>query len=728
MLSAEELLGPNGPLPSLIDGHESRPDQLRMTQAVEEQLATGGILVVEAGTGVGKSLAYLLPAALWAKANERRVVISTNTIPLQDQLLKKDLPVVRNILKSAGLKDPIRYRQLVGRGNYLCEHRLHHAQAEVTRGDQLFDDEGRVLDDVERWNGRDDHEGRRQEIPFGVPPGTWERINADADNCLNRRCNYFDRCHFFNSRKRAGSADLLVVNHALLLADRVVRSGGDEAEGVLPDWDVAVLDEGHHLQDCATRAFTVEVSRRSLNRHLDRLANPRFRDRGELATLEIALGQITGTKETVAEKIADRLHEELPIWVDSVRDAADGLWDRLIDSFGEGGDARQVWIDEHAASSDSWQSCNRELLGLKTSLQQLVYHLDQVLGRIEAEALHENDDAVRHGALGLQARRRRLKDATESLEALENGEDWGCTWVNIGRRPQNRKWSRDVGLHRAPIEVREMLESFLYRGPHALVMTSATLTTGPQDFRLLVHQTGLDLHEPDPRLLSFGSPFNHSEQALLATLPQQPDPRQNRGVDFEEASNEAIDTLVRASDGGALVLFTSWRQMRGSFDHLAPGLFAQGFEVFVQGQRGLGRTELLNRFRQRRRAVLFGTDSFWEGVDVRGEALRLVILTRLPFRPPTEPITRARHLRIENEGGRPFFSLTLPEAILKLRQGYGRLLRHREDHGAVVILDPRIESLGYGRRFLRALPPARRLKGNLATVSRAVALATGVPH
>ena len=192
--------------------------------------------------------------------------------------------------------------------------------------------------------------------------------------------------------------------------------------------------------------------------------------------------------------------------------------------------------------------------------------------------------------------------------------------------------------------------------------------------------------------------------------------------------DEAIDTLVRASDGAALVLFTSRRQMRMSFDLLAPSLIADGFDVFVQGQRGLGRSELLSRFRRARRGLLFGTDSFWEGVDVRGEALRLVILTRLPFRPPTEPITRARHAQIESEGGRPFSLLTLPEAILKLRQGYGRLLRHREDHGAVVILDPRIEHLGYGRRFLRALPPARRLRGSLDTVSRAVTQATGVIH
>ncbi|MBM66725.1 MAG: hypothetical protein CMH55_10870 [Myxococcales bacterium] len=727
MRSAEELLGPDGPLPDLLPGHETRPDQLHMARAVEEQLTHGGLLVVEAGTGVGKSLAYLLPAALWAKANERRVVISTNTIPLQDQLLKKDLPVVRKLLKAAGLNEPLRYRQLVGRGNYLCEHRLNHAQAEVVRGDQLFDDEGRVLADVERWNGGDDHEGRRQEIPFGVPASTWDRINADADNCLNRRCNYYDRCHFFNSRKRAGSADLLVVNHALLLADRVVRGGGDEAEGVLPDWDVAVLDEGHHLQDIATRAFTVEVSRRSLNRHLDRLANPRFKDRGELATLEIALGQVTGAKESIAERLADLLHEDLHVWVDSVRDAAESLWDQLIEAYSQD-ESRQVWIDRHAAESETWQSCSRQLRGLKTSLQQLVYHLDRVLGQIEAESLHENDDAVRHGTLGIQSRRRRLHEASESLDALENGEDWGCTWVEVGSMPKDRRWARNVGLNRAPVEVREMLEEYLYQGPHALVMTSATLTTGPQDFRLLVHQTGLDLHQPEPRLLAFGSPFNHGEQALLATLPNHPDPRQNGGQDFESACDVAIETLVRASEGGALVLFTSRRQMRGSFDRLAPALLGSGYQVFVQGQRGLARSELLNRFRRQSKGVLFGTDSFWEGVDVPGEALRLVILTRLPFKPPTEPITRARHARIEAEGGRPFSVVTLPEAILKLRQGYGRLLRHREDYGAVVILDPRIESLGYGRRFLKALPPARRLRGHLDTVVQAVSQATGVPH
>jgi ATP-dependent DNA helicase DinG len=723
-----ELLAPGGLLSNMLPNHEPRPAQQTLAGNVAHALNQGEVLCAEAPTGVGKSLAYLLPAARWALANECRVVVSTNTINLQRQLADRDLPLVQTLLHAEDPETELVFSELVGRSNYLCPWRLEHARLEVSAGRALFDDEGEQLDMLLDWFNRVKGPGRRQDLDGNVSMTVWSQANADADNCLNQRCSHYDRCPFFRSRRQAGKAQILLVNHALLLADISQRQGDFSGPGVLPKWDAAILDEGHHVEVAATRAFTVEVSRRSLSRQLDRLRHPRNEGIGDLPRLDMALGGVEGAYEKVAHALSERLIEGVDAWVPTVISCADRLWDSLEVHYGEEQYARQVWIDAGRAQAPDWQSQGPLIEDLRRALGRLLGQGKSVLDQLDQTTLAEDEDAVRDAALAFGSRLHRLGQVAEALGQIAAMPEDGCVWTSVGAPQSERNRRRFAGLYCAPVDVAELLHNWLFEPAHAVVLTSATLADD-RGFKLLTERTGIDRLLAPPRLLALPSPFDHRAQSMLGSIPDMPDPRDRQSGAHTAALISAVDQLARASNGDALILFTAISTMRQVFDATASSLRRAGLEPMIQDRNGPSRAELLRRFQTTAGGVLFATDSFWEGVDVPGDALRLVVITRLPFRVPNEPLQQARHARIEAEGGRPFFELTLPEAILRLRQGFGRLIRHRTDRGAVVVLDPRLDTARYGRRFVQALPPARRVRGPMHVVVEAVREVTvGTPR
>jgi ATP-dependent DNA helicase DinG len=715
-----QYLGENGPLARKIEVYEARPSQMEMAGSIAHCLNRGDSLCVEAPTGVGKSLAYLLPATLWARLNGRRVVVATRTINLQRQLMDQELPKLAELLNEEEPdREGLNFVELVGRGNYICPQRLEEAFRQPSLKIELADDQQQDLWALKAWSMKDDHEGRRQDLREAPDFRVWNEVNADADNCAGPKCSYFDRCPFFISRRRAAKADLLVVNHALLLADVSAKGGDSKAEGVLPRWDVAVVDEAHHLEAEATRAFSVEISSRQLNRQLDRLLHPRIPGAGDLGRLDMALGGVSGALEDKAHALSNRIVEELPDWMRAVRHTGDRLWEALALTYGDEEGSRQVWIDEGRRKGPEWLDTLERFEELRVTLERFVGRLQILLDDAEQHGLIEHDAHVQQAARGLESRLARLRALMEAVQAIAAGDEDICTWVEVGA-PAKGRGTRFIAVFAAPITVDQALYRLFFEPNWATILTSATLSADKR-FDLLLAQTGLSHCRPGPVTLALPSPFDHGAQAMLGMMPSMPDPREERGRLHTEALITAVDQLTRRVGGGTLVLFTSFRAMNQVYEMLASGFVRAGLKPMIQARRGPSRAELLRQFREAEGGVLFATDSFWEGIDVPGDALRLVIITKLPFSVPTEPIAMARHERLRLQGKNAFFELTLPQAILRLRQGYGRLIRRRSDRGAVVILDPRVETARYGKRFINSLPPAQRLRAELGPLSDALA-------
>ena len=711
--SVAHFLAENGPLAERMDDYESRPSQQTMTAHVAMALNRGDAICIEAPTGVGKSLAYLLPAALWARNNGRRVVIATRTINLQRQLIDKDLPKLVNLLSHNHPDgDEIRYVELVGRSNYMCYQRLESAFRQPALKLELNAEQQQDLWRLKAWSQRNDHQGRKQDLDHVPDPRVWEEVNSDADICTGPKC--INRCPYYRSRQQASNAELLVVNHALMLADVALKQGDAKAEGVLPRWDAAVVDEAHHLETEATRALTVELSSRQLNRHLVRLIHPRIAGGGDLGRLDVALGGVSGALEDKAHALSNRIVEDLPEWLANVRQTSERLWQAVAASYGDPERSEQVWIDEGRRAGPEWLSTLEYFEELRVVLERLVARVKTLLDDAEHHGLVEHEPFVEQASRSVASRLNRLTSIMEALRSVAQGDESICTWVEVGSIPN--RGSRYTAIYAAPIAVDEALHQLFFLPNWATVMTSATLAAN-QRFDLLLARTGLAYQQPAAVTLALPSPFDHAQQAILGVVPQMPDPRDDGGQHHTQALITAVDQLTRSAAGGTLVLFTSFRAMNRVYEPLAAGFVAAGLTPMIQARKGPSRSALLQRFRETKNAVLFATDSFWEGIDIPGDSLRLVVITKLPFSVPTEPIAMARQEQLRKQGKNPFFELSLPQAILRLRQGYGRLIRRRTDRGAVVILDPRVETARYGRRFLNSLPPARRLRGEVGLIA-----------
>jgi ATP-dependent DNA helicase DinG len=698
----DEVLGPNGLIADAMriangqQSFEDRPSQRAMAAAVTDAYNDNGVALLEAGTGVGKSLGYLVPALRWSAANKERTIISTNTITLQEQLVNKDLP----FLALALTDQPVRFALLKGWRNYLCKQRLEQAQiagATMFEANQMSD-----LATITAWAERTS-DGSLSDLATPPRSDVWDEVAAEPDLCGRLKCQFYDGCFLFAARKAAATADVVVVNHHLLLSDVAVRrtmQNWDDA-AVLPAYKRLVVDEGHHLEDAAAAHLGASVTRRGLMRLFARLER---RGKGLLPALAAKLG---GATDLLSVASLDLVKERLMPSTIAGRDHTQLVFDLLSRVLEEQGTAMLRLTDDFTKNA-AWKS------GLGAALDELLKEiallqqgLQQVRERLESDEKKSEELAPLIGEMRGVARR--LETAGDSLALALRPPDGGSPvvrWVEITGKPGP---DRNVSAHCVPLELAPVLRDDLFARVKTAVITSATLATD-HGFEFLEQRLGLNDSKRPRNTAVFPSPFDYLKQALMVVPTDLPAPNENAGVHLH-ATVQHIRDLASASDGGIFALFTSHRDLREAARMLRE--MSAGFDskwpLLVHGEDG--RDALLRRFRESGRAVLLGTSSFWEGVDVPGQALRGLLIAKLPFRVPTEPMVAAQCEAIEAAGRNAFGEYMLPHAALRLKQGFGRLVRTATDRGVIVISDPRVVTKQYGRHLLEGLPLARRIKG-----------------
>ncbi len=650
VLGAVDLLGPGGPVAVAHGAYESRPQQLEMAAACEEALWRGRHAVLEAGTGVGKSFAYLVPVLLRAAAEGKPAVVCTSTISLQEQLVQKDLPFLEKAL-------PIRftYALMKGRSNYLCPRRLR--QAIGGRGD-LFDraEDLEALARIDAW-AEETGDGSLSDLDVQPPFAVWDKVCSEHGNCLGRKCDLQKDCFYQAARRAALKANLLVTNYALYFADLALRRQGSK---FLPDHPVAVFDEAHEVASIAAEHLGHGITHFQVKYLLDCLLSPSGR-RGFLRTLDAGMAAERAVRETRRE--AEAFFEEIVAW--SRTRAPENLR-----------------IREKAFVVDPLSGA---LQGLAGALAPLAQACDT-----EEAASEMNRYLVR------------ARDLADTVDDIVLQKSAGHVyWAEIGESARSLV---RVGLKSCPVDVAPILARELFAQRRSVICTSATLSTAREGgFDYFRRQVGMPEAAVERRV---DSPFNFREQATLVLCPKLPEPNDTEA--FVPRAAGKIVRHVRDTEGRAFVLFTSYGLMRKMRDRTAPELSEWEIRVLLQGE-GTSRSRMLQEFKAADGAnlAIFGVDSFWQGIDVPGAALSTVVIAKLPFPLPSHPLVEAKSERIRDEGGSPFGDYFLPEAILKLKQGFGRLIRRKDDHGTIVILDRRVVTKGYGRRFLGALPACR---------------------
>ena len=672
-----------GPLANNLPAYEFRDQQLRMARAIAQSFSSGQHTMLEAGTGTGKSVGYLVPAALWSTLNNERVVIATNTINLQDQLIGKDVPALQTALgvdfNAAVLK---------GRNNYLCPRRL----AAVRQRRPTSVDELRTLAKILVWL-LDSDSGDRGELTLRGPAenATWQRLSAEDEGCHLDRCNtqMAGACPFYKARKAAEAANIVIVNHALLISDAMADNR------VMPDYNYLVIDEAHHLEEATTNGLSFRVDESSLRRRLADLGGPR---RGLLGSL------LLSARSGAPERDLKRLQS----FVEMIADVAAAMEVHVVNFFKalrvfgddvlgnrQGDYSTQLRVTEEVRVRLSFNHVQHEWTTLGEFFEGVGAAMDQLAGaleRLKGYNLPDFEDLVNSAA----AAARYLEDVHARLRAFATDPDANTIyWLNFSQEVDN------LSLHMAPLHVGELVNRYLWSEKQSVILTSATLQTN-NSFDYIRDR----LHAEDVEAVALGSPFNYKESTLVYVPDDIPDPSDRRH--YQQAVERGIIELAAALNGRVLALFTSFTQLRETGQAVTPRLALGNITVYDQSD-GSSRQALLDGFRSSERAVLLGTRSFWEGVDIPGDSLSALVIVRLPFAVPSDPVFAAR----SETYGNSFIEYALPDAILRFRQGFGRLIRTATDRGIVTIFDSRVVKKGYGANFIASLPDCTVQYGSL---------------
>jgi len=713
---ATHILKENGQLSMNLKGFEPRLQQQQMMDNILKAYNHNRIALIEAGTGTGKSFAYLIPAILWALQNKERTVISTHTISLQEQLLLKDIPIIAKAL-NLDLKAVL----IKGMGNYLCLRKLQDANDEHLL---LAEHEAKELQKIDHWN-QTTKDGSRSSLSFAPSSEMWEKVSAESDTCTNSKCSFFQECHFFKARRKANDAQILIVNHHLLFADLNRRA---EAENytdpaILPVYTRVIIDEAHHIEDIATEYFAKNLNRLNLLRIMGKLtAEKQGNTHGKLPILKQKIVEYYRSKTPSSEmsSVISRLNIDLPSnkndLLTHIVKTFDAFSEFLISLLPQDSGEKDTKLRLHPyhQTHPLWQN---EIVPQAKEFSNAIHKYSRSIESINQDIKNMDDEKLtevtRTVLFEIMALTNRLKEMALTLSdfCLSSLQPNKVRWIEM----QQSQLGSNIHLNNADLDISKACVDYLFSKFSTVILCSATLTTN-QKFNFVRERLGLTEKLLPKQVItehSYDSPFNFEKQAMLVVPTDIPNPMDSG---FTKAAADKIWQIVQASHGNAFILFTSYSMLNTCHKLLEKRLTENRYTLFKQGDES--RQKLLEKFKKKDRSILFGTDSFWEGVDVSGEALRCVVMVKLPFRVPSDPIIQARSEAIQASGGDAFLEYSLPSAIVKFKQGFGRLIRNKTDRGCIVCLDSRILQKGYGKQFLNSLPNCQRFFGTSAEMEK----------
>ena len=689
-IDIENYFAKDGILAKEIKGFEYRQEQEEMTQYIQEAINEDRKIIVEAGTGTGKTLAYLIPAIKWAVTNKKKVIIATNTINLQEQLLLKDIPLAKSIIK-----EEFSYVLVKGRNNYLCKRLFNELALGKSIDIETFSLEAREqIEYILKW-GNKTKTGDKSELPFEVFPDVWELVQSTTELCLGKKCPYRKECFYMKTRIEKMEADILISNHHVFFADLNVRAETDfDSEYlILPRYDMVIFDEAHNIESVARSYFSVEVSKISFTRLLNRIyqrKNKRKKEKSALIRVEDTVDEKDLEDSQQYIYLLNTLKEEISI----LQNIGDEYFDEIRKIYETNTEApikkslnnfemtKSRFLENLREKKDIFQSKLTDFLNLMISFNNVI-----------DEEKDKNPEVI-----NFNNHLKMFKAYIDSFKFINSFEDDNYIyWLDINSKRTN------IVLTATPLNIAQKLSSVLFDNLNRLVFASATIVVNG-NFDYFKKSLGLD--EEDCIEAIIKSPFNYDEQ-MSVYIPSDIQDSENINAFVSDASRFILDILLKTS-GKAFILFTSYTMLNQIYYSISKKLKDKGFEVFLHGDKP--RSQLIKEFKEAENPILFGTTSFWEGVDVQGENLSNVIITKLPFLVPTDPVVSAISKKIEEDGGNSFTDFQLPEAIIKFKQGVGRLIRKKTDRGNIFILDNRILKKRYGSLFINALPSQKNIK------------------